>query len=82
MVTVNRVQTGLRIEGRLLKVLKGLAEYLDMPLGELVEGIVLHAFDGSAPFGQPTLDKIAQLKQVYDLELTAADAHRLLEQDG
>jgi len=82
MVTVTRVQTGLRIEARLLKVLKGLAEYLDMPLGELVEGIVLHTFDGSAPFGEQTLDKIAQLKRVYDLDLTAADAHRLRDGDG
>jgi hypothetical protein len=63
----------------LLKVLKGLAEYLDMPLGELVEGIVLHAFDSSNPFGEQTLNKIAQLKEVYDLDLTGADAHRLLE---
>jgi hypothetical protein len=79
MVTVNRVQTGLRIEARLLKVLKGLAEYLDMPLGELVEGIVLHSFEGKAPFEPATLDKIAQLRAVYDLELTAADAHRVHE---
>ncbi|MGW2275160.1 hypothetical protein [Streptomyces yangpuensis] len=79
MVTVERTQTGLRIERNLLKVLKALAEYLDMPLGELVEGIVLHSFDGRAPFSADTLAKIEQLKGVYGLALTADDAHRLEE---
>ena len=79
MVTIQRVQTGFRIERTTLKVLKGLAEYLDVSLGNLVEGIVLHAFEGKAPFGQPTLTKIDQLKAVYGLALTAADAHQLRE---
>ncbi|MGN9846337.1 hypothetical protein ACTMTI_50310 [Nonomuraea sp. H19] len=79
MVTVERVQTGLRIERSLLKVLKGLAEYLDMPLGDLVEGITLHAFEGKAPFSAETIEKIKQLKAVYDMTLTTADAHRLAE---
>ncbi|MEU7694583.1 MULTISPECIES: hypothetical protein [Microbispora] len=76
---MQRTQTGLRIERNMLKVLKGLAEYLDMSLGDLVEGIVLHAFEGKAPFGPETLAKIGQLKEVYGLTLTAADAHRLEE---
>jgi hypothetical protein len=80
MVTVERVQTGLRIERRTLKVLKGLAEYLDLSLGDLVEGIVLHAFDGQAPFGPATLAKVEQLKEVYGLTLTAGDAHQLAEE--
>jgi hypothetical protein len=80
MVTIQRTQTGLRIERNTLKVLKGLAEYLDMSLGDLVEGIVLHAFEGKAPFEPGTLEKIDQLKAVYGLTLTAADAHRLTEQ--
>lgn len=78
-VAIERTQTGFRIERRLLKVLKGLAEYLDVPLGELVEGIVLHAFEGKAPFGAETRAKIEQLKDVYGLELTARHAHRLRE---
>jgi hypothetical protein len=81
MVTVERVQTGLRVERNTLKVLKGLAEYLDLSLGDLVEGIVLHAFEGQAPFGPPVLVKIEQLKAVYGLTLTAADAHKLKEQE-
>ena len=79
MVTAERVQTGLRIERTTLKVLKGLAEYLDLSLGDLVEGIVLHAFEGKTPFDPPTLAKIEQLKAVYGLTLTAADAHKLQE---
>jgi hypothetical protein len=67
------------MERSTLKVLKGLAEYLDLSLGDLVEGIVLHAFEGKTPFGPPTLAKIGQLREVYGLELTAADAHKLLE---
>jgi hypothetical protein len=80
MVTTERMQTGLRIERTTLKVLKGLAEYLDLSLGDLVEGIVLHAFEGKAPFGPPVLTKIDQLKAIYGLTLTAADAHKLREQ--
>jgi len=79
MVTIGRVQTGLRIERNTLKVLKGLAEYLDLSLGDLVEGIVLHAFEGKKPFGPAVLAKIGHLKEVYGLTLTAADAHKLEE---
>ena len=79
MKTVERTQTGVRIEKRLLKVLKALAEYLDMSLGDLLEGIVLHNFDNKVPFSEPTLAKIAQLQQVYDLDLRAADSHKLSE---
>jgi len=76
---VERVQTGVRIEKRLLKVLKGTAEYLDMTLGDLIEGIVLHAFEGRAPFEADTLEKITQIKDVYGLDLEARDSHQLGE---
>jgi hypothetical protein len=76
---VERVQTGVRLEKRLLKVLKALADYHDMTLGDLLEGIVLHAFDGEAPFGKESLAKIAELKQVFGLTLDARDAHALQE---
>ena len=76
---VERVQTGVRLEKRLVKVLKGTAEYLDLSLGDLLEGIVLHAFEGKAPFEPATLAKIEQLKAVYGLDLAAADSHRLVE---
>jgi hypothetical protein len=76
---VKRTQTGVRIESSLLKVLKALAEYLDMSLGDLLEGIVLHAFEGKSAFGPETLEAIEKLKSVYGCDLTAADSHRLKE---
>jgi len=78
-VVIERVQTGVRLEKRLLKVLKGLADTKDMTLGDLLEGIVLHAFDGKAPFGRETLKTIADLKKIHGLDLTAASSHLLSE---
>lgn len=74
-----RTQTGMRIEKRLLKVLKALAEYLDMTLGDLIEGIVLHAFEGKVPFGDKTLKKIDDIKKIYDLDLDSTHSHQLTE---
>lgn len=79
MKTIERVQTGVRLERRLLKVLKALAEHLDLSLGDLLEGIVLHAFDAKAPFGPATLEQVDRLKLVYGLDLDSSDAHRLAD---
>lgn len=76
---VERVQTGVRLEKRLLKVLKALADYHDLTLGDLIEGIVLHAFEGRSPFSDHTRERIGELKKVFGLHLTTADAHRLDE---
>ena len=77
---VTRTQTGVRIESSLLKVMKALAEYTDLSLGDLLEGIVLHAFEGKAPFSAETQNVIDQLKSVYGCELTANDSHMLTEE--
>ena len=79
---ITRTQTGVRIETSLLKVMKGVAEYTDMSLGDLLEGIVLHAFEGKAPFSSETQAVIEQLKKVYGCTLTAADSHQLVESDS
>lgn len=76
---IERVQTGVRIEKRLLKVMKALADSLDITLGDLLEGVMLHAFEGKATFSAPTRKKIAELRKVFGLTLTAADAHQLKE---
>ena len=76
---VTRTQTGVRIESSLLKVLKALAEYTDLSLGDLLEGIVLHSFEGKPPFQPQTREVIEQLKTVYGCNLTAADSHKLEE---
>src|ERR1700726_4737705 len=76
---VERVQTGVRLEKRLLKVLKALAEYHDLSLGDLLEGIVLHVFDGKCPFGNESLPLIPDQKGVYPLDLEPGASHRLRE---
>ncbi|MGX7873277.1 hypothetical protein ACVDG5_011210 [Mesorhizobium sp. ORM6] len=78
-MTIERVQTGVRLEKRLVKVLKALAEHQDISLGDLIEGIMLHAFEGKTPFSPATLETIGQLKRVYGLELGASDSHQLIE---
>ncbi|HXL27017.1 MAG TPA: hypothetical protein VN952_10055 [Chthoniobacterales bacterium] len=76
---VERVQTGVRLEKRLLKTLKAVAELKDMSLGDLLEGIVLHAFDGRSAFNRETLKQIEQFKNIYGLTLKAEDSHKLKE---
>ena len=80
-IPVERVQTGVRLEKRLLKVLKAFAEYHDLTLGDLLEGIVLHAFDGKAPFSRSSLERIKDLKKFYGLELDSRASHRLKEDE-
>jgi hypothetical protein len=81
-VLVERVQTGVRIEKRLLKVLKAFAELKDITLGDLLEGIVLHAFEGKSPLSGHSLREIDQLKKIYGLTLRAADSHQLKEKES
>ena len=79
-IRVQRVQTGVRMEKRLLKVLKALAEYLDITLGELLEGLVLHAIDGKpSPLGEETIERIQILKQVYDMDYDSSAEHNFEE---
>jgi len=76
---IERVQTGIRIEKRLLKVLKALAEYKDLSLGDLIEGITLHALEGKTPFSDATLAHVRDLRRIYELDLRATDSHRLTD---
>jgi hypothetical protein len=76
---IERVQTGVRIEKRILKVMKALAEYHDLTLGDLIEGIVLHAFEGKCAFGTENLQRVAELKNIYHLDLDAGASHKLVE---
>ena len=78
-LAIERVQTGVRMEKRVLKVLKALAELKDLTLGDLLEGIVLHAFEGKAPFTAESLKQIAELKHIYGLELDSSASHGLTE---
>jgi len=78
-LVVERVQTGVRMEKRLLKVLKAFAEYHDMTLGDLLEGIVLHAFDGKCPFSAASQQRIKELKRFYGLDLDSRASHIMVE---
>lgn len=80
-IKIQRVQTGVRLEKRMLKVLKALAEYHDITLGNLLEAIVLHAFEGDSPFHDKGLQKIAALKEIYDMDYDASASHLLVEEE-
>lgn len=79
-VSIERVQIGARMEKNMVKVLKALAEYFDISLGDLLEGIVLHAFEQKHPFSEETLKRVAQLKEVYGMKYDASASHRFIEQ--
>jgi hypothetical protein len=76
---VERVQVGARMEKSLVKVLRGLADYLDLSLGDLLEGITLHALEGKTPFSEETLAQVKRLKAVHGLTIGAKDSHRMVE---
>jgi hypothetical protein len=80
-IRVNRVQTGVRIEKRILKVLKALAEYFDISLGDLLEAIVLHAFEGKCAFSDKTLKHIIEFKKIFGLDLDASASHHMIDHD-
>ena len=81
-IKVERVQTGVRIEKRMLKVLKALAEYFDISLGDLLEGIVLHTFEGKSAFDQESIARIEALKKVYDMDYDVRASHHLFEEEN
>ena len=80
-VAVERVQLGVRMEKRMVQVLKGLAEFKDMTLGQLLEEIILHSFEAApghegemcaSPHGKKSFAAIADLKRIYGMDY---DAH-------
>ena len=80
-IKIERTQIGVRLEKRMLKVLKALAEYHDISLGAMLETIVLHAFEGSSPFHEEGSQKINALKEVYSIDYGIGDAHNLVEEN-
>jgi len=78
-IPIERVQIGVRMEKRMVKVLKALAEYHDISLGDLLEGIILHAFENKTPFNEENLQRIEQLKAVYGMDYGVSASHRFTE---
>ncbi len=77
---VARVQTGVRVERRILKILKSVAAFHEISMSDLLEGMILHNFEGKTPFGPETLALIETLRKSYKLDLTAEDSHRIFEE--
>lgn len=77
---MERVQTGIRMERRVLKVLKATAELRDISVGDLLEDIVLNAFEGKTAFSPETLKQIGEFKTIYGLSLQASSSHSV--EDG
>ncbi len=74
---VERVQLGVRMEKRMVKVLKGLAEFKGMTLGNLLEEIVLHSFEPvlgqegqmtASAHSKKSLMAINDLKRIYGMD--------------
>lgn len=75
----DRIQIGVKMEKRMVKVLKALAEYHDISLGELLESLVLHAFDHKMPFDHAIILRIEQLKRVYGMDYDATAGQSFAE---
>ncbi|CRK81202.1 hypothetical protein [Neobacillus massiliamazoniensis] len=80
-IKVERVQTGMRMEKRMVKVLKAMAEYHDIPLGVLIERIVLRAFDNKLVFSEESLKKIKSIKEVYDMNYDSETSNRWIDSE-
>ncbi|MCP5100643.1 MAG: hypothetical protein GY943_34270 [Chloroflexi bacterium] len=80
-IKVTRVQLGVRMEKRLVKVLKAMAEYHDLTLGDLMEGIILHSMEGKSPFNDDAVKRIEQFKQIYGMDYDSDAAHNLTEEE-
>jgi predicted DNA-binding ribbon-helix-helix protein len=78
-LVIERVQIGVRLEKRMVKVLKALAEYHDVTLGDLLEGLVLHAFENKPVFNAETLKRLAQIKEVYGMDYDSTASHQFSE---
>ena len=75
----------------MVKVLKGLAEYSNMTLGQLMEKIVLHSFEPepgqegewcASPYSRKTLGAIADLKKIYGMDWDVHASRGFAESDG
>ena len=79
-IKIERVQLGVRMEKRLVKVLKAMAEYHDMSLGDLMEGIILYSLEGNSPFSTSTINRINQIKEIYGMDYDSSAAHNFVEE--
>lgn len=75
-IEIERVQLGVRMEKRMVKVVKALAEASDMTFGEMLEDIVNHALEGESTFSQPkVLAVVKDFKRLYGMNYGVHDHH-------
>lgn len=81
VLEVERVQLGVRLEKRMVKVLKAVAEYFDVTLTELLESIILHSFEGGGAnaFMDDVIPKINEFKKIYGMDYGVHDNFRFSE---
>ena len=87
-IRVERVQLGVRMEKQMVKVLKGVAEFEGITLGQLLEKIVLHSFEPvpgdegescASPHGKKALAAIGDLKRIYGMDYDGHSARGFRE---
>lgn len=84
VIEIERVQVGVRLEKKMVKVLKAVAEYFDVTLTDLLESIVLHSFEGGGAnaFTDDVIPKIEEFKKIYGMNYGTHDNFRFSEVEG
>ncbi|MEZ4818421.1 MAG: hypothetical protein R3A45_00465 [Bdellovibrionota bacterium] len=75
---IQRIQTGVRVE-KTVKILKAIAEFHDYSLGEMLELILLHAFEGRQIFKKESLQAIKEFKKIYGFDYQVHDYIKFIE---
>ena len=80
-IEIERVQLGVRLEKKMVKVLKAVAEYFDVTLTELLETIILHSLEGEgvSAFADDVIPKINEFKKIYDMDYGVHDNSQFVE---
>ena len=86
-IEVERVRVEARIEKRLAALLVDLADATRSDVGQLLEDVLLHSFEGSArgvasPYTDRQHARIAQLKRTHGIDYEAHDNYRFVERSG
>ena len=83
---IEREAVSLRLESRIVSVLRSLAEHKQMDLTELLEETLLHTFEKmphggvASPHTRSDLDRIAELKEAHGLDYDVHASYRFVEE--
>ena len=59
------ISINLRVEKRMMKVLKAFSELRDQPVSELLEQVVAHSLAGTPPFTEGEQEHLLHFKRIY-----------------